>query len=529
MLNLNDRGLLERAAWEAAGYILPRFSRSAMLEATASAPEWLHFGAGNIFKAFQANAAQTLLDAGLMRSGIVAVERSDSPEKRASYDQHDALTVLVTLKSDGSVEKRVVGSVAEVRYLFSADASEYARLRAVFTAPSLQMVSFTITEKGYRTDGLSGDLAAGPDGAASYWGRVTALLLARYYANAAPLAMVSMDNCSRNGDTLKNAILPFALGWAERGLAPRGFVDYLETKVSFPWTMIDKITPAPDASVAELLRADGLDLAAAVTLSGTRIAPFVNAEESEYLVVEDDFPNGRPPLERAGIIFTDRDTVAKAERMKVCTCLNPLHTALAVSGCLLGYTRMSEEMRDPQLSALARGVGYREGLHVVTDPGVIDPKAFLDTVVNVRIPNPFLPDTPQRIATDTSQKVAIRFGETIKSYVERPDLEAGSLVCIPLAIALWLRYLLALDDEGAPFVCSNDPMLDTLQRRLSPVKLGQPETVTAELLSPILTDRAIFGVDLFEAGLGDKIVGMLRELVAGKGAVRATLQKYLND
>ena len=499
-----------------------------MRAATRENPQWVHFGAGNIFKAFQANCAQKLLDDGTLQTGVVAVERAGSGEKRASYEDHDDLTVLVTLKSDGNVEKTVIGSIAEVRYLLDDDAS-FARLREVFAAPSLQMASFTITEQGYRVADADADLDAGPALARRYGGRVAALLYARCAAGAAPLAMVSMDNCSHNGDKLREAVMTFARGWAERGSVPRGFVEYLETKVSFPWTMIDKITPAPDADVAAMLRADGLELAAAVTGTGTHIAPFVNAEECEYLVVEDDFPNGRPPLEKTGVLFTDRDTVSRVERMKVCTCLNPLHTALAVSGCLLGYTRISEEMRDPQLARLARGVGYDEGLPVVTDPGVLSPRAFLDAVVNVRIPNPFLPDTPQRIATDTSQKVPIRFGETIKSYVERPELDATKLTCIPLAIALWLRYLLAVDDEGKAFSCSPDPMLETLQKALAGVKLGAPESASDALLAPILSDKAIFAVDLCEAGLAPKIGGMLREMLAGTGTVRETLKKYLPD
>ena len=527
MLQLNDTGLRDVRAWEAAGYALPHYDRAAMRKATRSAPQWVHFGAGNIFKAFQANAAQALLNEGLVQTGVIAVERADDPEKRASYERHDDLTALVTLKADGSVEKTVVGSIAEVRYLLGGDA-ELARLGEIFAAPSLQMVSFTITEKGYRVDGADADLAAAPERAKGYWGRVAALLLARYRAGGAPLAMVSMDNCSHNGDTLKASVTAFADAWTKRGLAPAGFIEYIDREVSFPWTMIDKITPAPDASVAQMLRADGLDLENAVTARGTHIAPFVNAEQSEYLVVEDDFPNGRPPLERAGVLFTDRDTVSRAERMKVCTCLNPLHTALAVSGCLLGYTRISEEMKDPELLRLVRGVGYEEGLRVVTDPGVIDPREFLDTVVNVRIPNPFLPDTPQRIATDTSQKMPIRFGETLKSYAARPDLDVTQLVFVPLVIALWLRYLLAVDDAGKPFACSGDPLLEALQKKLSDIRPDEPDSARDDALAPILSDRSLFAVDLCALGLSDKIGIMFRELLAGPGAVRATLKKYVN-
>ena len=143
--------------------------------------------------------------------------------------------------------------------------------------------------------------------------------------------------------------------------------------------MIDKITPRPDAKVEAMLAEDhigGLD--AVVTSKNTYIAPFVNAEECEYLVIEDAFPNGKPALDKGGIIFTDRATVDKVEKMKVCTCLNPLHTALAIYGCLLGYTLISEEMKNPLLKNMVEVIGYKEGLPVVVNPGILDPKKFID-------------------------------------------------------------------------------------------------------------------------------------------------------
>lgn len=123
--------------------------------------------------------------------------------------------------------------------------------------------------------------------------------------------------------------------------------------------------------------------------------------------------------------MTDRETVNNVERMKVTTCLNPLHTALAVYGCLLGYTSIAAEMRDPQLRALVEHIGYDEGMPVVVDPGILSPRDFIAEVIRDRLPNPFIPDAPQRIACDTSQKVGIRFGETIKAYAASPDLDAG--------------------------------------------------------------------------------------------------------
>ncbi len=512
---LNNEGLKDRSVWEEKGYALPQYDRAAMIEKTKENPVWLHFGAGNIFKAFQAAAAQRLLDAGIEEKGIIAAERREKKKQTS-----DNLTVKVTLKADGTVEKTVVGSIAETVYLYGNE----DRLKEIFENPSLQMVSFTITEKGYSlVDGkgetlpdAAADLAEGPGKAQSYMGRITALLYARYLSSAAPIAMVSMDNCSHNGDKLRAAVMTFADAWKDEG-----FIAWLKnpSAVSFPWSMIDKITPGPDASVAAMLEEDGLE-------PGT---PFVNAEECEYLVIEDSFPNGRPALEKAGIYFTARETVDKVERMKVCTCLNPLHTSLAVYGCLLGYQHIWQEMQDEELKQLVYTVGYKEGLPVVTDPGIIHPKDFIDAVLQVRIPNPFMPDTPQRIATDTSQKLPIRFGETIKAYLASDTLDVGDLKLIPLVFAGWLRYLMAVDDEGKTFEPSPDPLLSMAQGYVKGFRLG--EAVTAEeaeeKLEGILTNEKIFGVNLKEAGLADRVVGYFLELIAGPGAVRSTLKKYV--
>ena len=509
-MKLTNESIKNREAWEALGYRLPNYDRDAMVAKTVANPTWLHFGAGNIFKAFQADACQRLLDAGLADTGIIAGERR---EKKPEVN--DNLTIKVTLKADGNVEKAVVGSIAEKVYLYGGE----ARLKEIFENPSLQMVSFTITEKGYALYDAKGellpdiaaDLAGSPETAKSYMGKLTALLCARYLKNKAPLAMVSMDNCSHNGDKLKAAITCFVQKWGGEG-----FNKWLAESVSFPWSMIDKITPGPDASVAAMLAADGME-------PGT---PFVNAEECEYLVIEDDFPNGRPPLEKAGIYFTARETVDKVERMKVCTCLNPLHTSLAVYGCLLGFDKIYKEMQDPDLHKLVEIVGYKEGLPVVTDPGIIKPQDFIDAVVNVRIPNPFMPDMPQRIATDTSQKLPIRFGETIKAYIASGTLDVNDLRLIPLVHAGWLRYLMAVDDNGNAFEPSPDPLLETAQAYVKDFKLGEkPDTAKLEGL---LRNKTIFGVDLVEAGLADKVCAYFTELTAGPGAVRATLHKYVN-
>ena len=183
-------------------------------------------------------------------------------------------------------------------------------------------------------------------------------------------------------------------------------------------------------------------------------------------------------------------------------------------------------MNDTELRKLVERIGYVEGLPVVVNPGVLDPKEFIDTVLNVRIPNPFMPDTPQRIATDTSQKLAIRFGETIKNYIkEGKDL--NDLKLIPLVFAGWLRYLMAVDDNGQAFELSSDPLLETVCPHVANFKLGEEADVEAAL-KPVLEDAKIFGVNLYEVVMAEKVCGYFKELIAGPGAVRATLKKYVD-
>src|SRR5699024_2622476 len=338
------------------------------------------------------------------------------------YTPFDNLTMMVTLNPDGTTSREIIGSVAEALRADSSDPAMMARFKEIFTDPGLQMISFTITEKGYalyRPDGslmpvVQADMDEGPEHARHAMSMVAALLYERFRAGAAPLAVVSMDNCSHNGEKLQSSVMTVAKAWAEKGFVGQDFIDYLsdERKIAFPWSMIDKITPRPHQMVEESLAKDGIEgMAPIVTSRNTYIAAFVNAERPQYLVVEEKFPNGRPPLEKAGVYLTDRDTVNKTERMKVTTCLNPLHTAMSVYGCMLGYTLICDEMKDADIVALIKRLGYVEGLPVVTDPGILDPKDFIDEVVGQRLPNPFMPDAPQRIATDTSQKVGIRFGE----------------------------------------------------------------------------------------------------------------------
>jgi fructuronate reductase len=537
MLNLTKRNLNNINMWQQAGIETLDFDYDKMCNLTADNPTWVHFGAGNIFRGFIAMLQQTLLNSGKADTGIIAVETYDYEIIDKIYTPYDNLGLLAIMNSDGSLEKKIIGSISESLTGDSAKAEEWRRLQTLFAKPSLQIVSFTVTEKGYSLKNLAGnylpevqqDMTNGPEQPVSVMAKVASLLLNRFQNGAWPIAMVSMDNCSHNGDKLYYAVKTIAGKWVENKMVASGFLAYIDDpgKVSFPWSMIDKITPRPSEKVQKELKKTGFTATEIIrTGKNTYIAPFVNAEKPQYLVIEDMFPNGRMPLETAGVMFTDKETVDKVEKMKVCTCLNPLHTALAIFGCLLGYTLIAAEMNDPDLRKLVEKIGYQEGMPVVVNPEILDPKVFIREVLEVRLPNPNIPDTPQRIATDTSQKVGIRFGETIKAYVERADLDPKSLIYIPLVIAAWCRYLMGLDDQGKEMMLSSDPLLAVLQPYVDGIRLGETEAAGAKL-KPILSNTELFGVNLYHTGLGAKIEGYFEEMIAGSGAVRKTLQRYL--
>lgn len=538
-MKLTWEGLKNRQEWEQAGIALPSYDAEAVAEKTKKAPIWVHMGIGNIFRIFIGGIADQLLEKGLMDRGITCVEVFDYDMVDKIYDPYDNLVLSVTLHGDGTTDRKVLGSLSEAVKALPSESAQWERTKEIFRDPGLQMVSLTITEKGYalkRADGtyfdfVKADIENGPEKAASAMAVVAAMLLERYQNGKAPLALVSMDNCSKNGQNFRNAVLEMAEEWKKRGFVGEDFLAYIkdESQVSFPWTMIDKITPRPSEKIADELEKAGVErMQPVITSKSTYIAPFVNAEGPQYLVIEDSFPNGRPAMEKtegAGVYLTDRDTVNKSERMKVTVCLNPIHTALGPYGCVLGYELFSDEMKDPQMLELAHRVGYVEGMEVVPDPGILSPKKFLDELIDERFPNPYLGDTTQRLCVDVSQGIGIRFGETIKSYMEKYG-DAKRLTAIPVAIAGWLRYLLAVDDEGNRFELAPDPMVPEMQEQMAGIVVGDASSLKGQLKG-ILSNENIFAVDLYQAGVGEKIEEIFREEIEGPGAVRKTLKKYL--
>lgn len=535
-LYLTKDGLLDRAGWENVQIALPQYDIATVESQTEETPQWVHFGAGNIFRAYPALLQQQLLNKKIERTGIIAVNAAGSTTFDSCYRPYDNLSLIVSMGADGVLKKEVVGSIVAT---LEADVrkADWQALSMIFQKPSLQLASFTITEKSYKTADSQGmllkhveeDINKGPLCPAHILSAATALLYMRFCAGEHPISFVSMDNCAENGDRLRESMLVRAKGWQRLGYVPDEFLVYLEdrNRVSFPLSMIDKIVPSPSEKVYKHLLSLGVQsMEIRKTGSEKLKAPFVNSESTGYLVIEDDFPNGRPLLEKAGVYFTDRETVIKVERMKVGSCLNPLHTALALFGCLFGYSSIYEEMKDKDVRSFIKRMALEESMPVIDYPGIIHPEDFLREVLEERFTNPYIPDTPQRIATDTSQKIPVRFGEILKRYSAKKDLCAADLRFIPFVFALWLRYLLEKDDQMQPMEISPDPMLPFLKAALQRIQL-ENSTIAEDDILLFLKNSDIFGVDLIELGLSNRIVEHFRHMVLGRNAVRKELQSVL--
>lgn len=536
MVRLTDDYLKNASTFVKAGITVPKFNQTEITQAAQENPVWVHFGGGNLFRCFHAKVAQDLLNTGDLKAGVIVAETYDDGVIEQAYKPYKNRALQVVMDEAGNYDKTLIASVADAIYYNKANAAGWSHLKEVFEKKSLQFVTMSITEKGYAlrdvnghlTEAAQADIAGNPDDARTNMGAIARLLLARFNAGKLPIAMVSTDNFSENGKRFEEAILTIAEGWKANGTVPAEFVAYLKDpkQVSFPWSMIDRITPNPAESVAKILKDSGFEDTGIIhTDKHTNIAPFGNTEVTHYLVIEDSFPNGRPALDKAGVILTDRDTVNDADQMKVTACLNPLHTGLAIFGSVLGYQSIAEEMTNPDLVALVKQVGYNEDLPVVKNPKIIDPKSFIDEVINKRLPNKNIPDTPQRIASDSSQKIPIRYGVTLKHYLDEGK-STDNLKAIPLIIAGWCRFLMAIKDDGTAFTPSFDPLLDKLQPYVENISLG--DTVDAHaVLKPILTNKQIFPTDLEVAGLTSKIEAYFTEMIAGKGAVAKTLHEEL--
>ncbi|AKC86380.1 mannitol dehydrogenase family protein [Pseudoxanthomonas suwonensis] len=405
----------------------------------------VHFGPGAFHRAHQAAYVDDLLATD--PDWAISAVSLHSTGVRDALRPQDGLYTLVLLGElvpDGQPQLRVVGSIREV--LCAPDEREAVLARLV--DPDVRLVTLTITEKGYclSADGIDlahpdivHDLAA-PEAPVSAIGWLVAGLRLRRQRGAEPYTVLSCDNLADNGGRLRRAVLQYARQLDARQLEA-GLAGWIETEVAFPRSMVDSITPASD----DALRAD-----VAARLGRDDAWP-VQREPYTQWVVEDDFRNGRPPLERAGVVLSN--DIAGYDRAKL-RLLNAPHSALAYLGSLMALETVADAMRAPALAGFVERLMGQDIVPSLELPRGFDADAYVAAIL-ARFRNPAIRHLLAQIAWDGSQKLPVRLLGTIADA-----LAAGrdiDRLCLP--VAGWMRFVRRQANAGVAIV---DPLADQL-------------------------------------------------------------------
>ncbi|MET3451363.1 mannitol dehydrogenase family protein [Curtobacterium sp. 1544] len=316
--------------------------------------------------------------------------------------------------------------------------------RYAVASPETTIVTLTVTEQGYR---------AGSDVPA----RLVAGLDARRAAGSGRIALISLDNLTHNGGVLRDAVLG--------ATTDAGLRSWIETNVSFPSSMVDRITPATtEADVADLAALPG-------ALDGDRV-PVVTEPFSEW-VLEDAFDGiDRPSWETAGVRIVDDVTPYEQRKLWL---LNGSHSLLAYLGLQLGHETVASAMGDPVCRAAVEQLWDEAALELPLPSAEIT--AARDALVD-RFANPRIRHTLRQIASGGSEKLPVRVVDVLRHRLAR-DPSAGIGPGAATAIAAWWLHVTDqpefVSDAGAP---GADSDLHDVLRVIAP-DLDTEATVTA--------------------------------------------------
>ena len=428
----------------------------------------VHFGVGNFHRSHQAMYLDRLMNSGKATDWAVCGVGVMPGDRRTRdvLQAQDHLYTLVLRHPDESLEARVIGSLRE--FLYAPDDPDAVIEK--LADPSTRIVSLTITEGGYNIDRVTREFdltapdivhdLAHPDTPRTAFGFVTEALRRRRDRGAGPFTVMSCDNIQGNGDVARRSFLAYA------DAADPALADWIGERVTFPNSMVDRITPATTDDDRALVAAQfGLDDAWPVMAE-----PFVQ------WVLEDDFCAGRPSFEDAGMqLVAD---VEPYELMKL-RLLNASHQAMAYVGALSGHTYAHEAASDPVIAEFLRRYLDEATPSLRPVPG-IDLDAYKATLLE-RFANPAIRDTLARLCAETSDRIP-----TFLIPVIRDNLEAGRPVDIGAAVlASWARYAEGVDESGAPYTVV-DPLVDELvplarSQREDPLAFLRNETVFGDL------------------------------------------------
>lgn len=472
---------------------LPPAIRRPAYDRSRVTPGIVHLGLGAFHRAHQAVVVDDCIARGAASWGIVGASLR-SPETRDALAPQDHLYTVAIRAAEGT-EHRVIGALLDSVVAREKPAALVERM----ADPAIRIVSLTVTEKGYCHTPQTGDLddrhpdivhdLNDPEAPRSAPGFIVAALARRRMQGLAPFTVLCCDNLAANGHTVQRIVTQFA------ALRSKDLGKWIADTAAFPSTMVDRIVP-------ETTDADRDAVASAL---GVRDAWPVMTEPFTQWVVEDRFTAGRPDLAAAGVeLVTD---VKPFELMKL-RLLNASHSALAYLGYLAGYETIADTMRDPHFARLAARV-MEDAAVTLTMPSGTDLSGYRASLLN-RFANPALHHRTWQIAMDGSQKLPQRLlGAMQDRLAKNLPIETHAL-----AVAGWMRYVTAQDEQGRP-IDVRDPLaadFAALAREAGPV---------AERLAPALLGvTKVFGALGAEPRLRSAVTSALGRLYT-KGARQA--------
>jgi mannitol 2-dehydrogenase len=460
-------GLIMRAS-------LPAYDRSKLT------PGIVHIGLGNFHRAHMAVYLDDLFALGgdhdwaILGAGV----RAPDAKMRDAMKGQDCLSTIIELDPSGRSARRV-GSMID----FLPVEPDTARLIAAMSRPEIKIVSLTVTEGGYYVDSsghfdpTSPDIAkdgANPSKPATAFGAIVAALKARRAAGIIPFTVMSCDNLPGNGHVAEAAVIGTAR------LSDPDLADWIKAHVAFPNGMVDRITPATGPREREMAAEFGL---------GDDPVP-VTCEPFRQWVLEDNFPAGRPALEKVGVTFTD--AVHAFEVMKI-RILNGGHAIIAYPGGLKGIHFVHEAMADPTIRAFLDAVETREILPIVPPVPGQDLLAYKAKIIE-RFSNPDIADTERRLCLDGSNRQPKFIVPSIRDVLA----SGGKAEGLTLLSALWCRYCYGTTEAGE-VTPPNDPNWDVLQATAKAAKTNPAAWIGMEPVYGDLAQNAGFVAGFAEA------------------------------
>ncbi len=454
---------------------LPAYDR------TTLKPGIVHIGLGNFHRAHMAVYLDDLFAMGLDHDWAIlgAGVRAGDARMREAMLAQDCLSTVIELDPKGRSARRI-GSMTG----FVEVQPDNAALIAAMSDPAIRIVSLTVTEGGYYVDAATGlfdskaaDIvadAANPTRPATAFGAIIAALKARRAAGVQPFTVMSCDNLPGNGHVTQNAVVGLAR------LSDTALADWIAATVAFPNGMVDRITPATGPRERAMAAEFGL---------AADPVP-VTCEPFRQWVLEDNFPAGRPALEKAGVTFTAH--VHEFETMKI-RILNGGHAIIAYPGGLKGHEYVHEDMADPTIRAFLDAVETREILPIVPPVPGQDLTDYKRLIIE-RFSNPDVADTVRRLCLDGSNRQPKFIIPSIRDVLASGGDAAGLI----LLSAMWCRYCAGTDEAGR-VIEPNDPNWDMLKSHALAARTNPSEWIGMTAIYGDLARNAGFAAQFAEA------------------------------